>query len=124
MQIQTIKEYEERIEAYEDMMLKTRISFNKFLTNAPDFQKAVEIVDKFNETNNVRFKLYFDDYYNIRVGRMVNEDGCCNTLLYFGFHNGIPNLITLPNSDIFGVDKASADKLFEELYPLLVKFLH
>lgn len=124
MQIKTIKKHEEQIEAFETKIRETRLSFNKFLTNEPDFQKAVEIVDKFNETNNVRFKLYFDDYYNIRVGRVVKEDGCCNTLLYFGFHNGIPNLITLPNSDIFGVDKASADKLFDELYPLLVKFLH
>ena len=123
MQIKTIKGFVEQIKAYETQMLKTRLSFNKFLTNEPDFQKAVELVNKFNEENNVRLKLYFDDCYNIRVGRVIEEEGCCNTLLYFGFYNDLPNLITLPNSDMFGVDKASADKLFEELYPLLAKFL-
>lgn len=93
------------------------------MKNDQDFQKAIEIVEKFNETSDTKFKLYFDEHYTIRVSRIERKEEC-NTLLYFGFHNDVPNIIKLPNPGIFGVDKVSQDKLFDDLYPLLAKFLH
>jgi len=123
MQIKTIKDYEEQIEAYEAKIREARFSFNDYLLNDQDFQKAIEIVEKFNETSDTKFKLYFDEHYTIRVSRIDRKEEC-NTLLYFGFHNDVPNIIKLPNPSIFGVDKVSQDKLFDDLYPLLAKFLH
>lgn len=122
MQIKTIKDYEEQIEAYEAKIREARFSFNDYLRNDQDFQKAIEVVEKFNETSNTKFRLYFDEHYTIRVSRIEKKEEC-NTLLYFGFHNGIPNIIKLPDPSIFGVDKTSEDKLFDDLYPLLAKFL-
>lgn len=123
MQIKTIKDYEEQIEAYEAKIREAHFSFNDYLLNDQDFQKAIEVVEKFNETSDTKFRLYFDEYYTIRVSRIERKEEC-NTLLYFGFHNDVPNIIKLPNPSIFGVDKVSQDKLFDDLYPLLAKFLH
>lgn len=122
MRIKTIKDYEELIETYEDKIREARFSFNDYLKNDQDFLKAVEIVEKFNETSDTKFKLYFDEHYTIRVSRIEKKEEC-NTLLYFGFHNDVPNIIKLPNPNIFGVDKESQEKLFDDLYPLLTKFL-
>lgn len=123
MQIKTIKDYEKQIETYEAKIRETRCSFNDYLLNDQDFQKAVEIVKKFNETSDTKFRLYFDEHYTIRVSRIERKEEC-NTLLYFGFHNDVSNIVKLPNPSIFGVDKVSQDKLFDDLYPLLAKFLH
>lgn len=122
MQIKTIKDYEEQIEAYEAKIREAHFSFSDYLLNDQDFQKAIEIVEKFNETSDTKFRLCFDGFYNIRVERVNKEPGA-NTLLYFGFHRGFPNIIKLPMPSIFGVDKESEDKLFDDLYPLLAKFL-